>query len=206
MDREPLSVAVESQQKELPPRHIIPNPPQEYLYQHGANCGPRAIKGILSSFGKDTKENPVDYNKFWLGKKFGQMLPHQMVSILEENGLEVEVGDAGGLTTDAKLRLLKEKLYGDSPVVLLIGNGYDTKGRYWRSFGAITKHYVTVYGYDDTNKEFYVYDPCVKKELQDRDLPIGNIARSYDAVLRDWNYGVIPGIGRNVFVSMETKE
>ncbi|MDA1317329.1 MAG: hypothetical protein O3B87_04900, partial [bacterium] len=48
-------------------------------------------------------------------------------------------------------------------------------------------HFVSVWGYDDTEGVFYIYDSTVPKEYYSKNIPIGNIKRPYKDFLRDWN-------------------
>ena len=185
---------------------ILPFQPKEYLVQGHVHCGAFTIKGVLSAFGRDVKRTPAEYNDFWIGKTFGLIYPKQMLQILNKHGLQTQMESATNLNAEEKLKLLKQKLNDSSPVILLIGNGYDTKGNYIPLAAKIAKHWVTLYGYDDNSGVFYEYDSCVKKENYNKDTPIGNIARTYKEVVRDWNEGTIPFVGSNIFITVKAPE
>ena len=51
--------------------------------------------------------------------------------------------------------------------------------------GIIVGHWITVWGYDDVETVFYVYDPAVPLRLYDKDIPAGNKKRTYAEILRD---------------------
>ncbi len=199
-------------------QYILPVHPQEYLYQprgnkeEEGNCGPRAIAGVVGAF-SGTVESYQNYNKYWIGKKLHWMTPYQMVQVINENGLEAKRGNAGKLSEKEKIELLKRELLKNTPVILLVGNGYDSDGNFTtESKARLIPHYVTIYGFsqkDDRSGEFYIYDPRVKKENYTPNIPIGNIARPYHDVIRDWNLGGLPGIpklGANLFVSVNPKK
>lgn len=57
--------------------------------------------------------------------------------------------------------------------------------------GKIVPHWITLWGYDDKEKVFYVYDSGLTKNLYDRNVAIGNTKRTYDEILRDWNFGTL---------------
>ena len=48
-------------------------------------------------------------------------------------------------------------------------------------------HFVSIWGYDDTEGVFYIYDSTVPKEYYSKNIPIENIKRPYKDFLRDWN-------------------
>lgn len=47
-------------------------------------------------------------------------------------------------------------------------------------------HSITLWGYDDNEQVFYVYDSAVSINLYDKDIPVGNKKRTYTQILRDW--------------------
>ena len=57
--------------------------------------------------------------------------------------------------------------------MIRIGNGYDSSGEYHKIPAKIIGHWITLWGYDDAHKSFYVYDPylAVNKYAT---LPTGN--------------------------------
>lgn len=58
-------------------------------------------------------------------------------------------------------------------------------GGYSKLQAALVGHWITLWGYDDKKKVFYVYDSAASRKLYD-DVPIGNKKRSYKQILRDW--------------------
>ena len=59
----------------------------------------------------------------------------------------------------------------------------------------IIGHWVSLWGFDDKKKVFYLYDSAVPLKEWKKNLPIGNVIRSYDNVLRDWELGGRFGFG-----------
>ena len=46
-----------------------------------------------------------------------------------------------------------------------------------------------ILGKNDQREIFYVYDSGILKKHYDKNLPTGNTIRTYQEVLRDWNFG-----------------
>ncbi|MEK6842215.1 MAG: hypothetical protein AABX84_00205, partial [Nanoarchaeota archaeon] len=44
-------------------------------------------------------------------------------------------------------------------------------------------HWISVWGYNNKEKVFYIYDSFVRKKDK---IPIGNVKRTYSQLLRDW--------------------
>jgi len=72
--------------------------------------------------------------------------------------------------------------------MIRIGNGY-LDCDYNPIIGRIIPHWITLWGYDNTKNVFYVYDSGLPVRHWDKSLPIGNTARTYTEILRDWNFG-----------------
>ncbi|PJC33239.1 hypothetical protein CO051_01830 [Candidatus Roizmanbacteria bacterium CG_4_9_14_0_2_um_filter_39_13] len=79
-----------------------------------------------------------------------------------------------------------------NPVMVWIGNGYLPNGGYSRIMRMAICHWITIWGYDDEKKVFYVYDSAVPKNHHDVTVPIGNVKRTYNEMLRDWSGAWLP--------------
>lgn len=173
----------------LPAKYILPIKPQAYLCQGRSHCGAYAVKGILSAFGKDVKDDPEDYHPHFLGKLTGFTFgPDYYPKILRNYGVKAEFDIANNLPSEQKINLLKNLLSQDTPVMIRIGNGYFKSKTYNPILGKIIPHWITLWGYDDKQKIFFVYDSGLPKSLYDN-VPIGNTKRTYNEILRDWNFG-----------------
>lgn len=174
----------------LPSQHVLTIRPNEYLQQGPSHCGAYSVKGILSAFGLDTKNHPREYHLNWLGKITGFTLGNNYyVDILRSHGVKAERKTAKHLPELEKLYSLKKLLANGTPVMVLIGNGYINSRRYNPILGRIIRHWITLWGYDDQNQIFYVYDSALPKRYWDDSLPVGNTTRTYDELLRDWSFG-----------------
>mgnify|MGYP001599440125 FL=1 len=138
-----------------------------------------------------------------LGKKY-------YVQILKTYGIRSERKTAENLFDYNKLILLKRLLMGNSPVMLRIGNGY-VSDKYNPIMGRFQGHWITLWGYDDNKNIFYIYDSGLPSKYWDKSLSIGNTVRTYNEILRDWNFGrwqpwtwLFTGIVNNLYIEIET--
>ncbi len=166
---------------------VISRKPAAYLKQGPTGCGAYSVQGILSAYGKDDKKHPLAYA--WIA-----ILPfittwRRWVKILREHQLPARCDFMTALSPEDRLARLKALLRQDTPVMLLIGNGYrgcDTWSRWqWR----IVSHWITLWGFSDEKQLFYIYDSMVPLHCYNKNLPCGNVARSYEQVLRDMEGG-----------------
>lgn len=177
----------------LPKRFIVSKRPKQYLKQGPSHCGVYCVKAILSAYGKDNEKAPQDYHIDWLRRKsplsftFGK---HYYDKIFKKYGLHTETKSAEKLTDQERLIQLKLILVKNLPVMIRIGNGFIRNNRYNRILGRIIPHWITLWGYDDTQQTFHVYDSGLPKHYwRDKNLPIGNTTRTYNEILRDWKFG-----------------
>lgn len=177
--------------KSLPNKYILLIKPKEYMVQEGpGHCGAYSVKGILSAVGKDSKDHPKEYHLFWLGRLTGGTFgKNYWINVLEHYGINAEFKTAKDLPSDEKINLLKTLLNQETPVMIRIGNGYFRSNKYNPKLGKIITHWITLWGYDERKKVFYVYDSGLTKNLYDKSIPTGNTKRTYDQILRDWSFG-----------------
>lgn len=166
---------------------VVSKKPKEYLKQGLTGCGAYSIKGILSAYGKDDKKHPLEYS-------ITAVLPfiatwRRWVRILQSYGLNARCDFARALSPEERLVRLKELLRRDTPVMLLIGNGYRGCGKWNKWQWRVVSHWVTLWGFDDEKGLFYVYDSAVPRRCYDESIPIGNVVRSYRQVVRDMEGG-----------------
>lgn len=170
--------------KNLPDTYFFKKSPKEYLTQGRNHCGMYAIKGILSAYGLDNKNNPADYHPTKLGKIFGSTLPWTFSEVFKQYNLSTRIGWNQG-TEEEKLKELKHLIFNNKGLILLIGNGYGKDGVFHNFQSKITAHWISVWGYNDREKVFYIYDSALPKNLYSKNIPVGNTKRSYNDVLRD---------------------
>ena len=163
---------------------ILPVKPYKYLEQGITGCGGFSVKGILSAFGKDDKETAFDY---YPPPKWGVMSsPSWWAKTLRSYGLDIELARAS--VNENMSDLLKVKLDEGKVLMLRVGNGYTKRGRWYWLPWQLVGHWVTIWGYDDADGVFYIYDSWIPA-INNQNLPVGNIKRKFDDVVRDWQGG-----------------
>jgi hypothetical protein len=161
---------------------VVRYTPQEYPHQQGLTCGEFNLMGILAAFNLDYHKPERVRLRIWL---LGYSFIQDIADRLEAHGLSAPVRHANHLSDDNKLDLLKSQLDQDQPVLMAIGNGHLNRGRYVPLARFFLGHFITLYGYSDRERRFYIYDPYLEGDYPD-EIPVGNEIRSYDQLLRDW--------------------
>jgi len=172
---------------------ILSHRPKEYLEQGLTQCGAYSVKAIISSYRKDDKKHPREYQPNFLAKYTG--INRGLIlwpKVLQSYGISAEKGDAKNLSDEQRTELLKKLINEDKVVMLRIGNGYSKSGKYSSFVASFMGHWITLWGYNDDEKVFYVYDSYVSLERHDKTIPIGNTKRTYAEILRDWGKGFPP--------------
>ena len=167
---------------------IVSKAPKEYLKQGLNLCGACSVKAILSAYGKDDKEKAQDYLPGIL-KYVRPPTGKILIDVLKSYGFNASLESAKHLSDQERLSLLKELIDKDTPVMLRIGNGYLPNGKHSKLIAAFIGHWITLWGYNDDEGVFYVYDPYLSIKRYDKTIPIGNVKRTFDEVLRDMGYG-----------------
>ena len=165
-------------------KKIVSVKPKQYLQQGMRYCGGYTIKAILSAYNLGDGRHPKEYLPS-LKKSFGFTTPKMIQKVLLQYKLNAPMKRVNNVSDAKKLEIIKRELNKNRPVILLIGNGYSPKGRYSALRMQCISHWISIWGYDDNNKVFYIYDSYRDKNYYD-EIPIGNIKRSYAQVLRDW--------------------
>lgn len=176
--------------------------PKEYLEQGLTQCGAYSVKAILSAYGKDDKQYPHDYQPNFLAKYTG--INRGLIlwpKVLQSYGVSAQRGATKKFSNEQRIELLKKFIDEDKVVMLRIGNGYSKSGKYNSFVASFMGHWITLWGYNDEEKVFYVYDSYVSLKRYDKTIPIGNIKRTYAEMIRDWGKG-FPPIWRYSFIKV----
>lgn len=169
---------------------VLSRHPKEYLEQRLTQCGAYSVKAILSAYGKDDKKKPRDYQPNIVAKYTGiNRGLYLWPKVLQSYGILAQKGNAKNLSDEQKLTLLKELLNGNSPVMLRTGNGYSKSGKYNPFIASFMGHWITLWGYNDKEGVFYIYDSYVPLRRHNKIIPIGNTTRTYAEIIRDWGKG-----------------
>lgn len=165
--------------------------PAEYNYRQTINdCGPFNTAAIVRAL-KKTKVDSKSFAeeiKWRLPNKY--TLPWGIEKQLEENGIVMETPDVETLTNEDKIFFLQEQISLGKPIVILGG-----RDNY--------QHYVSIFGFDSSKNEFYIYDSLLDKNLEvegltideNGDLPGNKTFFSAD-ILEFWNKGGMYGLYR----------
>lgn len=165
-------------------KKIVNTKPKEYIQQGMRHCGGYTIKAILSAYNLDNGRHPKKYLPPKI-KSLGFTTPKLIQETLKHYGLDAPIKRANKFSDDKKIRSIKRELDKDRPVILLIGNGYSPIGNFSELRMNCVSHWITVWGYDDKEKVFFIYDSYVDPKSYDT-IPSGNVKRTYEQVLRDW--------------------
>ncbi len=167
---------------------ILKRKPREYLEQGLFYCGGYTIKGVLSAFGKDDGRKPEHYTHFYSTINF-------ILKKLKKYGLKAIRHNAKKLSDKERLEILKNNLRKNHLVILRIGNGYMQNGKFNYMRALLIGHWISVWGFDDKKRIFYLYDSATPIKSWKKNLPVGNVTRTYETVLRDWRFGGRFGFG-----------
>lgn len=178
----------------IPIKYTLTRKPKEYLKQGAVHCGVYTAKAVLEAYGKGIHSDPIKYHVATINRITGTMFKStDLVNVLKKYGLTSSVKFIKEQNDKQKLEILKNILRQNTPVPVTIGNGYSYKNgsiiySVLKSF--LVGHVISVWGYDDTEGVFYIYDSAVPKKYYSKNIPIGNIKRPYNDFLRDWNGAV----------------
>lgn len=168
---------------------VLSKAPKEYLQQGLSQCGAYSVKGILSAYGKDDGRPPRNYQPNLLAKYTSITGPATWSRLLQSYGFNAKLDNTRHLSDDQRINLFKSLIDNDVPVMVRIGNGYLRNGSYSKFVASFMGHWITIWGYNDDEKVFYVYDSYVPKERYDRSVPIGNTKRTFEQMNRDTGKG-----------------
>ena len=91
----------------------------------------------------------------------------------------------------------------NSPIMISIGNGYLPNGKFSSILQKIVGHWITIWGYNDREQVFYVYDSGLSSTAYDSKVPIGNASRRYTEILRDWGAGIFPWPRGSLYITVK---
>ena len=174
--------------------------PSRYHTQAGYEgfCSGYAVHSVLSAYGlADAEEDPWEYdpmNQDLEGLSLVDRLctgldvttPKLVSQVLEKHGVDAPVRQAAGEDGQQRLKAVKDHVRGGDPVLLLIGQRYDAEGSYSPGFKEYAAHYLTLWGYNDFQRDLYVHDSFLEGYAYDATVPVGTARRDYDTFVEDW--------------------
>lgn len=164
--------------------------PSKFNYRQTVNdCGPFNTAAVVRAL----KKKEVDSEDF--AEKIGWRLPNKYTlpwgieKQLEENDIVIEKPDLKTLSDDEKILFLQQQLSQGKPIIILgERNNFE--------------HYITIFGFNSSKDEFYIYDSLYDKKQESEDgmtkddnadLP-GNRTFSPEELLGFWQDGGMYGI------------
>ena len=187
----------------IPSKFILSHKPTQYRRQGPSHCGLFAAEGVISAYGKNSEDkHPKAFHQSLFQRIFGLTPPSLIVDTLRNYGFEVNHGNTKDMSNQERLLFLKKVLANDTPIIMHIGSGYWRNGSHKPLLGKLIGHWISLWGYDDNKEVFYIYDSIVAHCFHQK-VPIGNVARPYKNVLRDWGQGVTPVPRRYEYVQIE---
>lgn len=157
--------------------------PERYWHQRRMECGAYVMKAVLNLYGKDGREEPKAYLSFIGNLCYGFTSPLRIIRVLRSYGLEAQLKTAKHRRR--RLDILKAYLDRQEPVILLVGNSFNSKRKYRHFRRAFAMHWVLLLGYDDSQGRVYLYNPRVREEDQES-LPVGNVSLPYRLFMKQW--------------------
>ena len=116
-----------------------------------------------------------------------------LIDVFQKWGLKSRAIYLNKVNDQERIYTLKKLLLKNKPIPAFVSNGYTyTEGntKYSAFKSLLVGHIISIWGYDDRERVFYLYDSAVSKEYYDKDIPIGNVKRTYEDFLRDWKGSV----------------
>lgn len=177
--------------------------PTSYPRQKGLTCGEYNIRAILDAFGY--KYDPPTSPPIRI-RLFGYSYVSDISKKLESYGLHAPVEYAIRMSDGDRIELLNRIIDDGNPILLAIGNGHLKRGYNSRLLRMIIGHFVTIYGYDNDRREYYIYDPWLSPDST-LDIPIGNEVRPYNELLADWKGPVYYGLTgmKNIYIQISKR-
>ncbi len=192
-------------------KKVLSRKPSEYLKQGIGHCGCYCVKAILQAYDMDVSCKPEELHLNLLGRITGSTIgKNYFTKMLKKYGIASQTKSVENMSDTQNLETLKRILNDNKPVMLRVGNGYIQSNKYNILMAKCVMHWLTLWGFDDENRLFYVYDPALPKKYWDTSLPVGNTTRTYNDMLRDWKIKTInplyfPFMGRANSVFIEIK-
>jgi hypothetical protein len=193
----------------LPERYILPIHPKDYPNQGIRHCGAYTTRAVLSAYGFNEIQDPsiLHTNPLLRLLGFTSSIDYYP-AILRSYGLDAQAKTAERLSSDEKLDLLKGLLAAGNPVILSVGNFFSRGSGEWLPIkGTFMSHWISLWGYDDAKKVFYVFDSQVPQELCE-DVPIGNKTRPYSVIPRIWRGAITSSwvLGNCTYIEIKRRQ
>lgn len=140
--------------------------PSKFNYkQTGNDCGPYNTAAVVRALKKDEVDSQTFAEEIGWRLPNKYTLPWGLEEQLEENGIAIEKPNLRFLSDEKKILFLQQRLSQERPVIVLgERDGFE--------------HYITLFGFDSSKDEFYVYD-----SLNDKNPIIDGLTKDDNANL-----------------------
>ncbi|MCF7834604.1 C39 family peptidase [Candidatus Gracilibacteria bacterium] len=146
------------------------------------------IKAVVETYKEDIRKNFQAYSGSRWNKLCGFIMPWGVVKVLRKYGFMSQIGFCRYKIYAKKIEFIKNKIKEGYPLILVIGHAYgkDTsKFSLWKAL--FLQHYLSVWGYDDKKRVFYVYDSG--RHVEKQRVPVGNLSIAYDDLIKCRGFG-----------------
>jgi len=173
--------------------HYIQGDQYECYQQGTLYCGGYTAKAIITSFGFDTPHHPKELYLTKLGKIIcSSSEPSSWRKVFENHGLKASNGSCIFKTQKEKLDFIRECILNNTRIMIRVGKGRNSNNEYSTVRAALAGHWISIWGFNDETKVFYIYDSSVKKKYYSKNLELGNTIRDYEQVINEWKLGWWP--------------
>ncbi|MBN1494976.1 C39 family peptidase [Candidatus Peregrinibacteria bacterium] len=117
--------------------------------------------------------------------EYNWTLPEGIIKQLNQNDISTLIPDLSAINDLEKIEYLRDRLLQKHPVILLVKK---------EDF----QHYITIFGFDSTKDEFYIYDSLMERleggltKDENSDMP-GNKTLTTAELLKAWSGGELKG-------------
>ena len=161
------------------PQAKIDYPSQFNYLQTPNDCGPFNAAAVVRSLTGEQVSSAKFANDIGWRLPNNYTFPLGMELLLQDNGIELEIPNIKALSDTQKVQFLQERLSQNKPIIILgERDGYE--------------HYLTIFGYNKLDDEFYIYDSLFDSAGsgltidENGDLP-GNRNLNSEALLAFWS-------------------
>lgn len=146
-------------------------------------CAQYSLKAVIEWKNK-IKKSIESYNQDRRSRTTYLMTPRWITKVLKKHKLNYTILKPKNLKDNERLFLLKYNLK-NGPIILLVANWQTKKKRFSRWKALTHRHYITLRGYDDKAKCFYVYDSNTKRKTE-QNLMKWTLKVPYKYILKEW--------------------
>lgn len=138
---------------------LIDYPSESNYRQTGNDCGPFSTAAVVRALKKDEVDSQTFAEEIGWRLPNNYTLPWGLEEQLKKNDITIEKPNLKFLSDKERILFLQQRLSRERPIVIL---------------GEIDgfEHYITVFGFDSSKDEFYVYD-----SLNDKDPIIDGLTK-----------------------------